>query len=89
MVIHPVHSHLSFVVSDSDEVPRRAELVPGDVEPVRTGEELVGEGVTAEEVDQALELLGIFWTNICRLTDEVLGIADTADLLVHPLATEP
>ena len=84
----PVHSHLSFVVSDSDEVPRRAELVPGDVEPVRTGEELVGEGVTAEEVDQALELLGILRTDISSLTDEVLGVLDTADLLVHPLAAE-
>ena len=33
---------LLLVISDADEVAGRAEWVPGDVEPTRAGEELVG-----------------------------------------------
>ena len=45
-----------LVVADADIVARRGEGVPGDVEPVGAGEELVGEGVMTEEVNQQLEL---------------------------------
>ena len=88
MEVSATSTSLLFVVSYPDEVPRGGELVPGNVEPVRASEELVGEGVTAEEVDQPLELGRILRTDISRLTDEVLGVLDTADLLIHPLAAE-
>ena len=54
--------------------------VPGDMEPVGAGEELVGEGVGLEEVDKALELSRIFRTDIGSLTDQVLRIPDIAHL---------
>ena len=46
-----------FVVPNADKVAGRAEGVPGDVEPAITSQELVGQGVSLQEVDEALELL--------------------------------
>ena len=80
--------HLLFVVSYPDEVPRRGELIPGNVEPVRASEERIGILAVFEIFDQPLELGRIFRTDVCCLTDEVLGVLDAADLLVHPLAAE-
>lgn len=45
-----------LVVADADEVAGLAGGIPGDVEPAVAGEELVGQGVMAQEVDEALEL---------------------------------
>ena len=67
----------------------RGEGVPGDVEPAAAGEELVGELPGLEEIDQALELGRVFGTDVGGLAEEVLGVADTTDLAVHGLATEP
>ena len=64
------------------------EGVPGDVEPAAAGEELVGELPGLEEIDQALELGRVFGTDVGGLAEEVLGVADTADLAVHGVTTE-
>ena len=45
---------------------------PGDVEPGGGGEELVGVGVGAEEVNQKVELRGVFGADVGGLADEVL-----------------
>ena len=50
---------LLFVVPNPDEVARLGEGVPGDMEPAGAGEELVCVLTTAQEVDQALELLRV------------------------------
>ena len=49
------------------------------MEPARAGEELVGQGVGLQERDQALELLRVLGTNVGGLTEEVLGVLDTAN----------
>ena len=61
-----------FVVADKDVVAGLGEGVPGNVEPVGAGEELVGEVVVAQEVDEPLELCWIFRANVGGLTDEML-----------------
>ena len=45
------------------------EGVPGDVEPAGAGQELVGQGVLAQDVYQALELPGVFGADVvdCRV----------------------
>ena len=48
-----------LVVPDADVVAGNAEGTPGDVEPAGAGQELVGQGVTTQEGDQALELLRV------------------------------
>ena len=58
------------------------------MEPVGAGQELVGEGVSAEEVDQPLELGRILRTDISGLADEVLRIVDASDLSIDCLAAE-
>ena len=77
------------VVIDPDEMARWGEGVPGDVEPAAAGEELVGELPGLEEIDQALELGRVFGTDVGGLAEEVLGVADTTDLAVHGVRTEP
>ena len=64
------------------------EGVPGEVKPGFGGKELVGEGVGLEEVDEALELGRILWTDIGSLTDQVLGIANAPYPAVDGLAAE-
>ena len=49
---------------------------------------MVGEGVSAEEVDQPLELGRILRTDISGLADEVLRIVDASDLSIDCLAAE-
>ena len=50
----------------------RGEGVPRDVKPVGAGEQLVGEVVMTEEIDQALELGRILRADVGGLADEVL-----------------
>ena len=64
------------------------EGVPGDVEPGGAGEELVGEGVGFEEVDEALELDRIFRADVGGLAEKVLGIANAPYPAIDGLATE-
>ena len=77
-----------FVVTDAIVMSGRGEGVPGEVKPGGTGEELVGEVVVAKEVDEALELLRIFGTDVGGLAEEVLGVTDTADLAIDRLVSE-
>ena len=78
-----------FVVADADVAAGRGERIPGNMEPVGAREELVGEGVGLEEVDQALELSRIFGADVSSLTNQVLGVAHTADFAIDGLITEP
>ena len=57
----------------------RGEGSPGDVEPARGGEELVGEGVGLQERDQTLELLRVLGADVGSLTQQVLRVADATD----------
>ena len=59
---------------------RRAEGVPGDVEPVGGGQQLVGIVAGAEEVDQTLELRRIFRPYVGSLGKKMLGVADAPHL---------
>ena len=68
-----------FVVVDADEVAGSSEGCPGDVEPIGTGQELVGKGVGLQERDQALKLSGVLGADIGSLALEVLGIVDAAN----------
>ena len=67
-----------LVIPYSDKMAGLGEGVPRDVEPAGAGEELVGEGVMAQEVDEALKLLGVARTDIGGLTEEVLRVLHTA-----------
>ena len=67
----------SLVVPDADVMPRDAEGVPRDVEPAIAGEELVGELVSLEEIDQTLELSRIARADVGSLAEEVLRVSDT------------
>ena len=67
---------------------RLGEGVPGDVEPGGAGEELVGEGVGFEEVDEALELGGIFGADVGGLTKKVLRVFDTPNPAIDGLITK-
>jgi len=75
-----------FVVPYPDKVAGRAEGVPGDVEPAITSQELVGQGVSLQERDEALELLRVAGADVGGLAEAVLGVGDTADTAVHGLA---
>jgi hypothetical protein len=67
----------SFIIPDPDEVAGLGEGTPGDVEPAIAGEELVGEFVSLEEIDQALELSRVARADVGSLTEEVLRVTDT------------
>ena len=67
-----------LVIPYSDKVAGLGEGCPRDVEPAGAGEELVGEGVMAQEVDEALKLSGILGTDIGGLTEEVLRVLHAA-----------
>ena len=77
-----------FVVAEADVVAGWGEGIPGEVEPDAGGEELVGEVVVAEEVDEALELSRIFGADVGSLADEVLRVLYAADLKIDGLITE-
>ena len=49
------------------------------MEPAIAGQELVGIGAGAKEVDKALELLGVARADVSGLTKEVLRILDATD----------
>lgn len=77
-----------FVIAEADVVAGLGEGIPGDMELGGAGEELVGEIVGFKEVDEALELGGVFRTDVGSLAKEVLGIAHTADFAVDGLTSE-
>ena len=56
---------------------RDAEGVPRDVEPPVAGEELVGEIVSLEEGNEALELLRILGADVGGLAEQVLRVTDS------------
>ena len=67
---------------------RLGEGIPGEVKPGFGGEELVGEGVGLEKVDEALELSWILRTDISSLADEVLRVFDAPYPAIDGLVTE-
>ena len=75
----PRCAFLLFVISYPDEVPGRAERIPGDVKPAGGGKELVGIFTGLEEGDEALELLRVARADVGSLAKEVLRVLDTAD----------
>ena len=77
-----------LVVAEADVVAGLGEGAPGEMEPSGAGEELVGEGVGLEEVDETLELSRIFGADVGGLTDEMLGIANTPYPAIDSLVTE-
>jgi hypothetical protein len=56
-----------------------AEGIPRDVEPAGGGKELVGIFTSLEEGDEALELGGVFGTDVGSLAKKVLGALDATD----------
>ena len=79
---------LLLVVADADEVSGDAEGSPGDVEPAVSGEELVGQVVGLQEVDEVLELGRIFGADVGSTALKVLGASDTPYPPIDGLATE-
>ena len=73
---------LLVVVSYPDKVAGGGEGRPGDVKPAGAGQQLVGIVAGAEEVNQSLELLRVPWTDVGSLAEQVLRVADSADLPV-------
>ena len=67
-----------LVVTEADEMAGRTEGRPGDVEPVGGCQELVGQGVGLQKRNQAVELGGVFGADVGGLTEQVLGVLDTA-----------
>ena len=67
----------------------RGERIPGNMEPVGAREELVGEGVGLEEVDETLELNRIFGADVSSLTNQMLGVANAPYSMIDGLITEP
>ena len=67
----------------------RGEGSPRDVEPAAVGgQELVGQIVSLEEVDQAVELLRVLGANVGSLAEQVLRVRDTTHEGVDILVTE-
>jgi hypothetical protein len=79
---------LLLVITDADEVAGLTVGTPGDVEPVGASEELVGESVVAQEVDEALEPGRVFGTDIGGLILLVLRVGHAAHPSVHVLVAE-
>ena len=66
----------------------RSKGSPGDVEPAIAREKLVGEFVSLEEVDQALELLRVLGADVGGLAEEVLRVTDSTHEGVDARVTE-
>jgi hypothetical protein len=66
-----------FVISNPDIMSGDAEGVPRDVEPSVACEELVGQIVRLEEIDEALELLRVLGADVGGLAKQVLRVTDT------------
>ena len=81
-------SPFSFVIPDADVVAGWREGVPGEVKPAIAGEELIGEGVLAKELHEALELSGIARTDVSSLPCQVLRVCHTPYPLVHLFVPE-
>ena len=79
---------LLLVVADADEVSGDVEGSPGDVKPAVAGEELVGQVVGLQEVDEVLELGRIFGADVGSTALKVLGASDTPNPPIDGLATE-
>jgi len=58
------------------------------VKPAGAGQELVGQGVGFQEVDQALELFGVLGADVGSLAEQVLGVSDATNLSVYATVAE-
>ena len=63
---------LLFIVPKADVVAGGGEGRPGEVEPAGAGQQLVGIGAVAEEIDQALELARVLGADVGSLSEQVL-----------------
>jgi hypothetical protein len=79
---------LLFVIADADEVARRTEGTPRNVEPAVACQELVGMFTGAKEIDQALELARVLGTDIGSQAQQVLGVLDTTNQGVDAMVAE-
>ena len=57
------------------------------MEPAGAGQELVGQGVGFQEVDQMLELLGVLGADVGSAALQVLGVSDTSAMLLTMSST--
>ena len=64
------------------------ERTPGNVEPTVAGQQLVGQVVSLEEVNQALELRGVLGANVGSLAEQVLRVTNSTDQSVDILVAE-
>ena len=64
------------------------EGIPRDMKPAVAGQELVGVFTSAEEVDQALELLRVLGADVGSLSQQVLGVLDTTNESVDARVAE-
>ena len=56
---------------------------PGDVQPAVAGQELVGQFVSFQEVDQMLESNGVLRADVGSTTLKMLGVLDSTYTAVH------
>ena len=75
-------SRFSAIIVDGDVVARHAEGLPREMEPAAAGEQLVGEGVAAQQGHQTLKLTRILGTQVGGLAQQVLAALDAPHLLV-------
>ena len=78
----------SFVITDADIVAGRGEGIPGNVQPARTRQQLVGVLPRFEEVHERLELRWVFRSDVGSLAKQVLRVLHTAHPAVHIFVTE-
>ena len=78
----------SFVITDADIVAGRGEGIPGNVQPARTRQQLVGVLPRSEEVHERLELRRVFRPDVGSLAKQVLRVLHTTHLAVHIFITE-
>ena len=77
-----------FVVPDPDIMSWLGEGFPRYVEPAGASQQLVGVRAGAEEVDQALELSGVFGADVGSLAQYVLRVLDASDESVNTRVAE-
>ena len=77
-----------FVVPDPDIMSWLGEGFPRYVEPAGASQQLVGVRAGAEEVDQALELSGVFGADVGSLAQYVLRVLDASDESVNARVAE-
>ena len=87
-ILSELRGVLLLVVPKPNKVAGGGEGRPGDVEPAVAGQKLVGVFAGAEDVDQALELSGVFGADVGSLAQYVLRVLDASDESVNARVAE-